>query len=94
MIIRSNDPKRVIELAREMKEQGNSLFKKEEFDDAFERYGYAGLILSRHIFKENDHRIECCDLILCIWLNSSVCLTRNKDYRKVGKLCFIILEFN
>ncbi|KAL2930718.1 Protein TANC1, partial [Bienertia sinuspersici] len=79
MVTSSKDPKRVIRLAREM-EQGNSLFKKGEFDDALERYGYARLILSQYNFKEDDQRIQCCDLILYIWLNLIVCFSKNKDY--------------
>lgn len=41
----SDDPRGVIGLATEMQEEGNTLFKEGRFDDALERYGYAGVIL-------------------------------------------------
>ncbi|KAL2897030.1 Sperm-associated antigen 1A [Bienertia sinuspersici] len=46
-----DNPKSVLELARSLKTEGNSFFKVGNFDEAMERYGYAGLSLVRYNFR-------------------------------------------
>lgn len=63
----SNDSIGVLELAKEMKEEGNALFKKWNFDDALEKYGFAGLVLGFFEFGEEDRyaffELTCCVLL-------------------------------
>ncbi|KAL2896583.1 Protein TANC1 [Bienertia sinuspersici] len=54
MISSSKEPKMVLGLTKDMKEAGNSLFKKGEVDEALEKYGYAGMIIARFNFEEED----------------------------------------
>lgn len=80
LISDSMDSKKVLELAKEMKEKGNSYFKERKFEDALEMYGYAEVILARFKFEEEYDRTEFCDLAICILLNSSACFSRLKEF--------------
>lgn len=93
LISDSMEPKKVLEIARDMKEEGNSLFKLGKVDNALEMYGYAEVILARYKFEEEEDRSKFCELALCILLNSTACFSRKKEFVQVGQVCSIILEF-
>ncbi|KAL2902516.1 Protein TANC1 [Bienertia sinuspersici] len=76
MISSSKDPKMVLGLARDMKEAGNSLFKKGELDKALEKYGYAGMIIARFNFEEESDRLEFLKLGIGILMNLLFVLVR------------------
>ncbi|KAL2905557.1 Protein TANC1 [Bienertia sinuspersici] len=65
----SEDSRRVLNLAQELKEKGNTLFKQGHMDDALEQYGYAQLILARYNFVKENDRIEFLKLAICILMN-------------------------
>ncbi|KNA08443.1 hypothetical protein SOVF_162640, partial [Spinacia oleracea] len=94
LISNSKNPKGVLDLARDMKETGNFLFKQGSIEDALEKYGYAGIILGCFQFEENDDRAEFFDLANCILLNSASCFSRKNEFEQVGQICLIILEFS
>ena len=83
IISASNNPKGVLDFAKEMKEEGNSLFKKGRFDDALEKYGYAGLILGCFEFAKED-RNEFFELASCALLNSAACFSKMQQFEQVG----------
>lgn len=89
----SNDPKGVLQLAKDMKEEGNVLFKKGNFDDALEKYGYAGIVLGCFDFGDED-RHDFFELATCVLLNGAACLSKKQDFEQVGFICTLILDLN
>ncbi|KAL2934474.1 Peptidyl-prolyl cis-trans isomerase FKBP62 [Bienertia sinuspersici] len=87
------DSRKVLDLAKEMKEKGNSCFKERKFENALEMYGYAETILARFQFEDEIDRIEFCELAICILLNSTACFTKLNEFERVGQVCSIVLEF-
>lgn len=94
LISNSKNPGGVLDLAREMKEEGSLLFKEGRIGDALEKYGYAGVILGCFIFEKEEHISNFYDLTICILLNSAVCFSKKNEFEQVGLICCIILEFN
>uniref|UniRef100_A0A803NDE1 Uncharacterized protein n=1 Tax=Chenopodium quinoa TaxID=63459 RepID=A0A803NDE1_CHEQI len=82
-ISNSNTPKDVLNLVKEMKEEGNELYKQRSFDEALEKYGFAGVILSRIALElEEDIRLFH-DLARCTLLNlAGVILLRRRTSTK------------
>lgn len=89
----SNDSKDVLELVRALKEEGNVLYKQRKFEDALEKYGYAGLVLARYEFVEKSDMGACFELAICVLLNSEACFGKKNEFENVGRICSIILEF-
>ncbi|KMS99653.1 hypothetical protein BVRB_1g022210 [Beta vulgaris subsp. vulgaris] len=89
----SNDSKDVLELVRALKEEGNVLYKQRKFEDALEKYGYAGLVLARYEFVEKSDMGACFELAICVLLNSAACFGKKNEFENVGRICSIILEF-
>ncbi|KAL2941050.1 70 kDa peptidyl-prolyl isomerase [Bienertia sinuspersici] len=83
-----------LKIVRDMKEEGNSFFALEKFDDALERYGYAEIILVNSKFKEEDDKIEMWNLSPCILQNISAYFSRLKEFEQVGQICITILDFH
>ncbi|KNA17484.1 hypothetical protein SOVF_079340 [Spinacia oleracea] len=94
LISNSKNPGGVLDLAREMKEEGSLLFKEGRIGDALEKYGYAGVILGCFIFEKEEHISNFYDLAICILLNSAICFSKKNEFEQVGLICSIILEFN
>lgn len=93
LILASNDPKGVRDLAKEMKEEWNTLLKKGRFDDALEKYGFTGFVLSCFEFGEEDRK-DLFELAFCALLNSATCLSKKREFEQAGLLCTLILEYN
>lgn len=93
LLSNSNDPRGVIGLATKMKEEGNILFKEECFEDALEKYGYAGLILGCYEFGEVD-RPDFFELATCVLLSSAACFSKKREFEQVGIICTLMLDFN
>ncbi|KAL2923637.1 Brain-specific angiogenesis inhibitor 1-associated protein 2, partial [Bienertia sinuspersici] len=53
LISNSSDSKDVLRLSKELKEEGNILFKQRKIEDALENYGYVGVILTRVLKPRN-----------------------------------------
>ncbi|KAL2903902.1 70 kDa peptidyl-prolyl isomerase [Bienertia sinuspersici] len=94
LISTSEDSRRVLDLAQELKEKGNSLLKQGHMDDALEQYGYAQLILARYNFVKENDRIEFLKLAICILISSAVCFSKKKEFVQVGQTCSVVLEFD
>lgn len=92
-ISKSKNASDVIILVEGLKDEGNSLFKQRKFEDALEKYGYAGLILAHYIFKEEKDRVSFWDLAVRILLNADACCAKVNDHNQVGLLCSVVLEF-
>lgn len=86
----SNDPRGVIEFTKEMKEEGNTLFKEGSFDDALERYGYAGIVLGCFEFGEED-RQDFFELETYVLLNRAACFNKKQEFEQVRLVCTLIL---
>ncbi|XP_056690233.1 peptidyl-prolyl cis-trans isomerase FKBP65-like [Spinacia oleracea] len=94
LILESEIPREVLDLAKGPKEEGNLLFKSGSIKDALEKYGYAGLILARYIFYLEEDRIKFFELANCILLNLAACFNKRKEFELVGYIFSIILEYN
>lgn len=77
------DLKGVLVFAKEMKDEGNALFKKGSFDDVLEKYGFAGLVLGCFEFGEKN-RYVFFELASCALLNIYAYLS--KKNKNLGKL--------
>ncbi|KNA16058.1 hypothetical protein SOVF_092600 [Spinacia oleracea] len=73
LISTSKNPTGVLDLAKDMKEVGNLLYKQGNIEDALEKYGYARVILRCFKFEDDDDRVEFSDLAISILLNSAAC---------------------
>ncbi|KAL2897056.1 70 kDa peptidyl-prolyl isomerase [Bienertia sinuspersici] len=93
LIRNSENAKSVLGLAKDLKEEGNTLFKQRKVDDALEKYGHTGVILARFGFVEEKDRVELHELPICILLNFVACLSKKKEFIQVGQICSIILDF-
>ncbi|KAL2901763.1 Peptidyl-prolyl cis-trans isomerase FKBP62 [Bienertia sinuspersici] len=93
LLSNSMNPKEVLTIVRDMKEEGNSFFRLEKFDDALERYGYAEIILVKSKFEEKVVKLEMWNLSLCILQNISSCFSKLKEFEQVGEICTTILDF-
>ncbi|KAL2904805.1 Bicyclogermacrene synthase [Bienertia sinuspersici] len=72
----SMNPKKVLKIARDMKEEGNSFFRLWKVEDALEIYGYAETILVKSKFEEEVDKIEI----------------SLKEFEQVGQYCTTILD--
>ncbi|KAL2929266.1 Protein TANC1 [Bienertia sinuspersici] len=74
-----DNPKSILEFARSLKTEGNAFFKVGNFDEAMEKYGYAGLSLIRYNFHKEEDKVESFDLAICLLLNLTACLSKTND---------------
>ncbi|XP_021853876.1 peptidyl-prolyl cis-trans isomerase FKBP62-like [Spinacia oleracea] len=94
LISESENPKEVLDLTKEWKEEGNMLFKSGNTEDALEKYGYACLFLTTFLFQLEEDIIKFFELAICILLNLAACFNKKKEFDQVGYICTIILEFD
>ncbi|KAL2896983.1 RNA polymerase II-associated protein 3, partial [Bienertia sinuspersici] len=71
-----DNPKSVLEFARSLKPKENAFFKVGNFDEAMEKYGYAGLSLVRYNFHKEEDKVESFDLAICLLPNNVKALFR------------------
>ncbi|KAL2924542.1 70 kDa peptidyl-prolyl isomerase [Bienertia sinuspersici] len=93
LLSQSNDSKGILGITSDLKEAGNSLFKKGQLEDALEKYGYA-MILAHYQFEEKCDKLEFLKLAICTLMNSALCFSKKKEFVEVGKICSIVLEFD
>ncbi|KAL2925167.1 Protein TANC2, partial [Bienertia sinuspersici] len=74
-----DNPKSVLEFARSLKTEEDAIFKVGNFDEAMEKYGYAGLSLVRYNFHKEEDKVESFDLAICLLLNLTACLSKTND---------------
>ncbi|KAL2929029.1 Peptidyl-prolyl cis-trans isomerase D [Bienertia sinuspersici] len=89
LLSNSLNPKEVLTIVRDVKEEGNAFFRSEKFDDALERYGYAEIILVKSKFEEEVDKIEMWNLSLCILQNISAYFSRLNEFEQKGHLAAI-----
>ncbi|KAL2906226.1 Peptidyl-prolyl cis-trans isomerase FKBP62, partial [Bienertia sinuspersici] len=90
-VLSLENPKDVLNYSRNFKDEGNSSFKKGDFDGALEKYSLSCVFLSYLALQEEEARTSFSQLASSVVLNMAASMLKKKEFNNVGQLCSIIL---
>ncbi|KAL2935035.1 Peptidyl-prolyl cis-trans isomerase FKBP62, partial [Bienertia sinuspersici] len=86
------NPKDVLKYSRNFKDEGNSSFKKGDFDGALEKYSLSCVFVSCLALQEEETRTSFSQLASSVVLNMVASMLKKKEFKNVGQLCSIVLD--